>query len=92
MTVILDPTSERVPVQRTLTLRPESITGAIGLLDISKPRGNVLVDRLAVRLAERLPGVEVKQYRKPTFTKVAPEELRRQMLREVNFVVEGLAD
>ncbi len=92
MTVILDPTSERVPVHRTLTPRPESITGVIGLLDISKPRGNVLVDRLGVRLAERLPGVEVKRYRKPTFTKVAPDELRRQMLREVNFVVEGLAD
>ena len=64
----------------------------MALLDISKPRGNVLIDRLQVRLAERLPGVEFKRYRKPTFTKPAPDELRRQIAKECGFVIEALAD
>ena len=91
-TTILDPTDERVPIRRTLTQRPEAITGTVALLDISKPRGNVLLDRLHQRLAERLPNVTIKRYAKPTFTKPAPEALRRQISEEADFVIEGLAD
>jgi hypothetical protein len=92
MTTILDPTDERTPIRRSLTARPEAITGTVGLLDIAKPRGNVLLDRLETRLGERLPGVTFKRYRKPTFTKPAPEELRRQIAEECDFVIEALAD
>ena len=46
MAVILDPTDERVPVERQLTPRTGEITGNVALLDISKPRGNVLIDQL----------------------------------------------
>ena len=92
MTTILDPTDERVPIKRALTKRPEAISGTVALLDISKPRGNVLIDRLEERLAERLPGVTFKRYAKPTFTKPAPEELRRQIALEADFVIEALAD
>ncbi len=65
---------------------------ALGLLDIRKARGDVLLDCLASQLLERLPDVEIKRYAKPTFAKPAPDELRRQILEEVDFVVEGLAD
>ena len=92
MATILDPTDERVPVRRALTERPESITGTVGLLDISKPRGNVLIDRLEVRLKERLPGVTFKRYSKPTFTKPAPHDLRVKIAEECGFVIEALAD
>jgi hypothetical protein len=92
MTTILDPTDERVPVRRMLTRRPESISGVVGLLDISKPRGNVLIDRVEERLRERLPGVEFRRYAKPTFTKPAPDDLRRQISEECGFVIEALAD
>lgn len=92
MTTILDPTDERVPVERTITPRPETITGNVALLDISKPRGNVLIDRLEEMLAERLPGVTFNRYAKPTFTKPAPEALRRQIQDANDFVVEALAD
>lgn len=92
MTTILDPTNERVPVARQITPRPERITGTVALLDISKPRGNVLLDRLEALLGERLPGITVKRYAKPTFTKPAPDALRRQILAESDFVIEGLAD
>ena len=89
---ILDPTDERVPVQRELTPRPEHISGTVGFLDISKPRGNVLLDRLEELFHERLPDVEVRRYAKPTFTKPAPEDLRRKIAEECGFVIEALAD
>ena len=92
MTTILDPTDERVHVERTISPRPETITGNVALLDISKPRGNVLIDRLEEMLAERLPGVTFNRYAKPTFTKPAPEALRRQIQDANDFVVEALAD
>ena len=92
MTTILDPTDERVPVTRTISPRPAAITGRVALLDISKPRGNVLIDRLEEQLKARLPEVTFNRYAKPTFTKPAPDDLRKQIQGENDFVVEALAD
>ncbi len=89
---ILDPTDERTPIRHALAARPAAITGVVALLDIAKPRGDVLLDRLAARLTERLPGVTLRRYRKPTFTKPAPDALRRQITEECGFVIEALAD
>ena len=91
-TTILDPTDERVPVTRSITPRPQQLKGVVALLDISKPRGNVLLDRLEELLAERAPDVTVKRYAKPTFTKPAPDDLRRRITEEADFVDEALAD
>ena len=90
--VILDPTDERVPVERHISRRNGSISGTIGLLDISKPRGNVLLDELERLLLERLPEVKVNRYRKPTFAKPCPDDLRRTIKSECSFLVEALAD
>jgi hypothetical protein len=90
--VIIDPTDERVPIRRTLALRSDTVNGRIGLLDISKPRGSILIDRLAEHLQDRLPGIELKRFRKPTFTKPAPDDLRRRIAQECDFVIEALAD
>lgn len=92
MTTIMDPTNERVPVKRRITPRPGEITGSVALLDISKPRGNVLLDRLEARLNERVPGIKVNRYAKPTFTKPAPDALRSRIAAENDFVIEALAD
>ena len=92
MTVILDPTDERVPLRRNLAKRPEMITGTVALLDISKPRGNILLDQLEFKLLEQLPDIKIKRYIKPTFTKPAPPELRKTIAAEADFVIEGLAD
>lgn len=92
MVTILDPTDERTPIRRALTPRPEQVSGTVALLDISKPRGNVLIDRLETLLSARLPGVTFRRYAKPTFTKPAPEDLRRRIAEECNFVIEALAD
>ncbi len=52
----------------------------------------MLLDRLEELLKERLPGIEVNRYAKPTFTKPAPEALRREIFASNDFVIEGLAD
>ena len=88
---ILDPTSERNVVERERLKRPESLDGlTVGLLDISKPRGDIFLDRIEERLAG--VGANVKRYRKPTFTKPAPVDLRHQIATECQVVIEALAD
>ena len=89
---LLDPTDERVPITRTLSARRSRITGTVGIVDISKPRGDVFLDRLAARLAERCPEVAIRRYRKPTFAKPAPPDLHRAIAAECDVVIEGLAD
>ncbi len=91
MTVLLDPTSERNPTIRPRLPRPDRLDGlTIGLLDISKPRGDVFLDRLDERLKER--GIAVRRYMKPTNARTAPVPLQQQIATEVNLVVEGLSD
>ena len=91
MRVLVDPTSELVPATRALTPRPASLDGlTIGLLDISKARGNVLLDRLEQRLVA--DGLTVRRYTKPTFTKPAPVDLRHEIATHCEVVVEALAD
>ena len=91
MSVLLDPTAERSPLTRPRLPRPERLEGlTVGILDISKPRGDVFLDRLDEMLSER--GVQVRRYRKPTMTRPAPLPLRQQIAGEVNVVIEGLAD
>ena len=92
MVTILDPTDEREPIRRSLSERPEAIRGTVGLLDIAKPRGDVLIARLEERLTERLPGVTFRHYRKPTFTKPAPVDLRHEIATKCDVVIEALAD
>ncbi len=90
-TVLLDPTAELAPVARALSARPPSLDGKrVGILDISKARGNVFLDRVDELLAGR--GITVMRYRKPTFTRPAPAVLVQQIAAEVDLVVEGLAD
>ena len=52
----------------------------------------MLLDQLAIRLAERLPNVSIERFSKPTFTKPAPAELRQEIKEKADFVVEALAD
>ena len=91
MTVILDPTGEQHVAERGLLARPGSLEGlTVGLLDISKPRGDVFLDRLEHRLVG--VGAVVRRYRKPTFTKPAPVDLRHEIATNCTLVIEALAD
>jgi len=89
--VLLDPTSERTPSQRARLTRPGKLDGLkVGLLDISKPRGDVFLDQLEKRLRDR--NIEVLRFAKPTFTKPAPLDLRHEISTKCNLVIEALAD
>jgi hypothetical protein len=90
-TVVLDPTGERQPVARQRVERPASLEGlTVGLLDIAKARGDVFLDRLEEHLVER--GLRVERFRKPTFTKPAPIDLRHEISTRCDVVIEALAD
>ena len=89
--VLLDPTGEREPSQRQNAARlPGLGKTTIGLLDISKARGDVFLDRLEAKLVAS--GVEVARFKKPTFTKPAPLDLRQQIAERCDAVIEALAD
>ncbi len=91
MTLLLDPTSEREPTGRQRTPRPATLHGRrVGLLDISKPRGNVFLDRLEERLGAH--GCTVTRYTKLTFSKPATIDLRQRIATECDLLIEALAD
>lgn len=89
--ILLDPTAELNPAAKALLPRLASLEGKIvGLLDINKPRGDILLNRLEQLFAEQ--DVQVKRYSKPTMTRVAPLAVRQQIAAECDAVVEALAD
>jgi hypothetical protein len=89
--LLLDPTGERSVPHRERLARPVSLDGqVIGLLDISKPRGDVFLDRLEQLLADA--GAKVLRFKKPTFTKPAPVDLRHEIATQCTLAIEALAD
>jgi len=89
--VLLDPTPEQRPARRPRQPRLSELDGrCIGLLDISKARGDVFLDRVEQLLQQR--GARVLRFRKPTFTKPAPLDLRQKIAVECDAVIEALAD
>ena len=88
---LLDPTHERSLAIRASAPRLAKIEGAtIGLLDISKPRGDLFLDRIEQKITER--GGKVIRFRKPTFAKAAPANLRHEIATQCDAVIEALAD
>jgi hypothetical protein len=88
---VLDPTGEREGVERPLAARlPAGRPARIALLDIRKPRGDVFLDFLEEQLVAR--GHAVERTAKPTFTKPAPADLRRDIAERCDAVIEALAD
>ena len=89
--LVLDPTGERAETGRTRAPRLASFAGCtVGLLDISKPRGDVFLDRIEAVLRDR--GADVLRFKKPTFTKPAPLDLRQEIAERCDAVIEALAD
>ena len=88
----LDPT-DSVAVPRKTARRLESLEGkTITLLDISKAKGNHLLDRVEELLRERAHPKDVVRQKKPTFARPAPEDLRQEILKNSDAVIEALAD
>ncbi len=90
-TTVLDPTAGATTSQVPKAERLASLDGAVvALLDISKPRGDVFLNRVSERLAEH--GATVKRFTKPTFARVAPLDLRQEIASQCDAVIEALAD
>jgi hypothetical protein len=88
----MDPT-DSVAVPRKTAPRPPSLDGkVITLLDISKAKGNHLLDRIEELLRERATPKAIIRKKKPTFARPAPDQLRRDILGESDLVIEALAD
>ncbi len=88
---LLDPTSELRPEHRATLPRLDQIDGkTIGLLDISKARGDVFLAEVQSILEQR--GARVLHFRKPTFSKPAPPDLRKEIREQCDAVLEALAD
>ncbi len=88
---VLDPTNEATPQSISSAERPSSLDGlTVGLLDISKARGDVFLDRLEEQLNGR--GMNTIRYIKPTFSKPAPIDLRHEIATSCDAVIEALAD
>jgi len=91
MRTFLDPTGELEPVARIPLEKPDSLEGkTLGLLDISKAKGDVFLDRLEHIFSDA--GVSVRRFKKPTFARPAPLDLIRDMSVSIDVVIEGLAD
>ena len=89
--VVLDPTSAQKPKSIPRAPRLASLEKrTIGLLDISKPKGNVFLDRVEQEL--RALGATVERFQKPTFAKLAPVDLRHEIATRCDAVVEARAD
>ena len=54
------------------------------------PRGDVFLDELELLL--QAEGIDVARTAKPTFTKPAPADLRREIAESCDAVIEALAD
>jgi 3-hydroxyacyl-CoA dehydrogenase len=88
----LDPT-DSVAVPRKTATRPATLDGkVITLLDISKAKGDHLLDRIEELLRERTQAKTIVRKKKPTFARLAPDELRREILKDSDVVIEALAD
>lgn len=87
---VLDPTAERDarPARELAPRRPGPLR--IALLDIRKPRGDVFLDELERLLAGE--GHTIVRTAKPTFTKPAPPDIRREIAEHCDAVIEALAD
>lgn len=88
---LLDPTGEHEPPVRKQAQRPKALDGlTVGILDIGKARGDVYLNRLDERFAER--GIKVKRYAKPTPSRLVAADTKQKMLSEVQAAIIGLAD
>jgi hypothetical protein len=89
---MVNPMNEIAPHSAVAAPRLAKLEGkTIGLLDISKPGGNIFLDRLEQKLRAEQRVADVIRVMKPTFAKPAPAATIEK-IRHVDAVIEGLAD
>lgn len=93
-TTLINPCNESLRDARQPAPKLATLAGkTIGLLDISKPGGNLFLDHLEGLLKNRFAVKEVVRITKPTFTKPAPEAVIEHLRQaRCDGVIEALAD
>ncbi len=93
MAKLYDPTAAPKQATAALAARLADLQGkTIGLLDISKAKGNFFLDRVEEILTERFQPREIIRRMKPTFARPAPEDIRQELAQKCDFLIEALAD
>ena len=91
--VVLDPTSGPVVERATRAPRPESLKGKrVGFLDNSKANSDKILRYLDEMLRERYGIAASMHRRKPTASRVVPDDTLEEMLRECDLVVPAVGD
>ena len=89
--VMRDPTAELSPALRERLAPGKDLSEAvIGLLSISKERSDEFLDSIEKNLKDQ--GLNVLRFRKPTYTRPAPEAVLQEMIERCDVAVVGLAD
>lgn len=91
---LINPFNESQCEPRQPAPKLDTLAGkTIGLLDISKPGGNLFLDHLESLLKNRFAVKEVVRITKPTFTKPAPDAVIEHLRQACcDGVIEALAD
>ena len=91
---LVNPLDETHRPPATAAPRLDSLAGKIiGLLDISKPGGNIFLDHLERLLKQRYGVAAVVRAMKPAFTKPVPDSVIAKFIdAKCDAVIEALAD
>ena len=85
--------TDSVAVPRQTAERPASLDGkTVTLLDISKAKGDHLLDRIEELLRERARPKAIVRRKKPTFARPALDPLRQEIVDSTDVLIEALAD
>ena len=93
MPKLYDPTATPKQAAAALAARLPDLRGkTVGLLDISKAKGNFFLDRVEEMLTAQFQPQAIIRRMKPTFARPAPEDIRRELAQKCDFLIEALAD
>jgi hypothetical protein len=91
--MMLDPTDKVERGEKKLAPRLDTLEGkTLGLLDISKAKGNFFLDRVEEILREQYGVKEVLRRMKPAVARTAPEELKKELTEKCDALIEALSD
>ncbi len=93
MPKLYDPTA--APQQAAVALAARLLDlhdKTVGLLDISKAKGNFFLDRVEEMLTAQFQPRAIIRRMKPTFARPAPEDIRRELAQKCDVLIEALAD
>ena len=93
MPKLYDPTAAPKQAPAALAARlPDLRDKTVGLLDISKAKGNFFLDRVEEMLTAHFQPRAIIRRMKPTFARPAPEDIRQELAQKCDVLIEALAD